>query len=375
MLSLIVLIALAGWIALCVLPWQPWSTREHLEPVNAHRPEMIERELSILIPARNEEPTIGRTISAVRQESPDVRIILVDDQSTDQTAEVASSIAGPKLTVFAGQPMPAGWIGKLWALEQGLHLVRTDWVLLLDADIELTDGMLSALWQKRRDLDLVSVMAELRMHSFWEKWLAPAFVYFFKLVYPFALGNSPKHSIGVAAGGCILVKTAQLRQLGGFEAIRDALIDDCTLAKRLKLLGSRNWIGLTHGVKSHRAYERLRDFWQMVARTAFTQLRYSRTLLIGTTVLLLLLFVGPIIGLITGDLVCRVISVTAFAIMAGLYCPVLRYYRRSLLWAFTLPLIASLFLAMTWSSAIRFWRGHRSAWKGREYRRSGGVVE
>jgi hopene-associated glycosyltransferase HpnB len=213
------------------------------------------------------------------------------------------------------------------------------------------------------------------MQSFWEKWLAPAFVYFFKLVYPFALGNSPKHSIGVAAGGCILVKTARLRQLGGFEAIRYALIDDCTLARRLKSLGSRNWIGLTHGVKSHRPYEKLRDFWQMVARTAFTQLRYSRALLTGTTVLLLLLFVAPVIGLMAGDLVCRVVSVTAFAIMVGLYCPVLRYYRRSLLWAFTLPLIASLFLAMTWSSAIQFWRGHRSAWKGREYRRSGGVAE
>ena len=369
--SLAAFFALVCWIGLWLLPWKPWSTREHLEPVNANRAETIERELTVLIPARNEEATIARTISAVRLQAPDVRIILVDDQSTDQTAKVARSTDDPNLIVFAGQPMPAGWIGKLWALEQGLSLVETSWVLLLDADVELTEGMLNTLWQKRDALDLVSVMAELRMHSFWEKWLAPAFVYFFKLVYPFALGNSSKHSIGVAAGGCILVKRAQLRRLGGFAAMRDALIDDCTLAKRLKSLGSRNWIGLTHGVKSHRPYEELHDFWEMVARTAFTQLRYSWIFLIGTTVLMLLLFVGPVVGLIAGEIVGRVLSVAAFAVMAGLYCPVLRYYRRSSLWSLTLPLIATLFLAMTWSSAIRFWRGHRSAWKGREYRTGG----
>jgi len=367
-LNLVVLIALAGWVGLWLLPWRPWSTQEHLEPVNDHLATVIAQDLTILIPARNEEAIIARTISAVRKQTSNLKIILVDDQSTDQTARIAHSTGDSNLTVLAGQPMPPGWIGKLWALEQGFNLVETEWVLLIDADIELADGMLSALWQKRRGQDLVSVMAELRMQTFWEKWLTPAFVFFFKLVYPFALGNSAKHSLGVAAGGCILVKTAQLRKLGGFQAIRNSLIDDCALASRLKSLGSRNWIGLTHGVKSHRPYEKLDDFWEMVARTAFTQLRYSRALLIGTTVLMLVIFVAPIVGLMAGDVAGRAISASAFATMAGLYCPVLRYYRRSLLWAFTLPLIAVLFLAMTWSSAFRFWRGRRSAWKGREYR-------
>ena len=201
------------WVALILVPWRPWSTRERLEPAN----ERIERDLSdvtVLIPARNEAAVIERTLSALSNQGPGLQVILVDDQSSDETASLALSTLATGLQVIQGKPLPPGWTGKLWALEQGWRNTQTELVLLLDADIELEPRMIGTLKQKLIDeqLDLVSIMAWLRMETFWEKLLAPAFIYFFKLLYPFSVGNNPNSSLGVAAGGCILVRSEALRQ-------------------------------------------------------------------------------------------------------------------------------------------------------------------
>ena len=158
-----------------------------------------------------------------------------------------------------------------------------------------------------------------------------------------------------------------LRKIGGLESIRGALIDDCALAKRVKDGGGRTWIGLSHSVLSHRAYVRLREIWNMVARTAFTQLRSSNLLLFATTLLMLLMFWIPWLGLFSASAVSRLLAITAVVAMIAAYLPTLRYYRKSPAWAFLLPLIATLYLMMTWSSAIRSWQGQRSEWKGRVY--------
>ena len=167
--------------------------------------------------------------------------------------------------------------GSLWALEQGRRRVDRPIVLLLDADITLAPGMLAALTAKRKagGLALVSVMASLRMQGVWERLLIPAFIYFFKLLYPFRLSNGPTRWFAAGAGGCMLIDAARLEAIGGFDAVRDALIDDCALAAALKRDGGRTWIGLSHGVVSHRAYDGLSPIWNMVARTAYTQLRGS----------------------------------------------------------------------------------------------------
>jgi hopene-associated glycosyltransferase HpnB len=218
-------------------------------------------------------------------------------------------------------------------------------------------------------LDLVSIMARLRMETFWEKLLAPAFVYFFKLIYPFSIGNSPNSTLGVAAGGCILVRSDALRRTGAFRSIRNAIIDDCTLADSIKKSGGRTWTGLSHSVQSHRPYARLASFSEMVERTAFTQLRYSIWLLLATTFVMLLAFWFPWAGLLSSSLTGRCFAVVGVLAMLTSYLPTLRYYRRSILWAPMLPLIAGLYLLMTWSSAMRYWRGQRSEWKGRVYAR------
>ncbi len=197
--------------------------------------------------------------------------------------------------MIKGEPLPSGWTGKLWALEQGWRNSKTEMVLLLDADIELEQGMIGHVAAKidRRKARSCVDHGPLRMESFWEKLLAPAFIYFFKLLYPFSIGNNPNSNFGVAAGGCMLVRSDTLRKIGGFQSIRNAIIDDCSLADGVKKCGGRTWTGLSHSVRSHRPYPRLANFCEMVERTAFTQLRYSIWLLLATTFILLLAFWLP----------------------------------------------------------------------------------
>jgi len=370
MLLSLTLASLALWVSLWLLPWRPWSTRERIEscPTPPH-PDL--GSVTVLIPARDEAATLARTLRAVAAQAP-VSIVLIDDQSSDGTAEVARKLAIPTLRVIDGQAPPPEWSGKLWALHQGLQHIDTPYTLLIDADIELEPGLLNALLEKllteRRAL--VSVMARLSMESFWERLLIPPFIYFFKLVYPFALANSPSRRVAAAAGGCILIKTAVLREIGGFAALRGALIDDCTLARKVKDHGGSTWLGLSHGVRAIRPYADLAEIWNMVARTAFTQLHYSTTLLLACTALMVLTFLVPGLALFAGSPVIRGLAALASVMMLTTYLPTLSYYRRSLWWILTLPVAATMYLAMTWTSALRYWRGERSRWKNRVYERT-----
>ncbi len=297
------------------------------------------------------------------------RIIVVDDQSTDDTASAARS-AGAE--VIPGEPLPPDWVGKLWALEQGRLQVTTPLTLLVDADIELHKGTIRALLQqkaRRGRVQLVSLMAVLEMDNAWEKLLIPAFIYFFKLLYPFRLANGKTRLVAAAAGGCVLVETAVLARIGGFGALRGAIIDDCTLARRVKDAGGRTWIGLTHSAVSRRAMHGLAPIWSMVARSAFAQLRYSTALLVACVAVLALAFWVPPAGLFVPAM--RLPSAVALVAMMTTYLPVLHFYRRSPLWALALPVAGTFYVFMTITSAVRYWRGERSRWKGRVYASSG----
>jgi hopene-associated glycosyltransferase HpnB len=349
-----------------LLPWRPWDTREVLDADSAS-PDVDLSDITALIPARNESEVIATTLSSLETQGDGLTIVLVDDRSTDGTVKAAQA----KLQILSGEPLPPGWSGKLWALEQGFRHVDTPLTLLIDADIELQPGIVVMLRQKLKEesLHLVSLMAQPRMVSVWERLSMPAFVYFFKMLYPFRLSNSGFNGVAAAAGGCILLESRLIEKIGGFEAIRNELIDDCVLAKRVKSLGYRTWIGLTHSVHSRRCYENLAGIWNMVARTAFCQLRYSALFLAGATVIMLMVFWLPVAGFFFPGAGAKVISAWAFAGLVLSYLPTLRFYGRSKAWALTMPLIAALYLAMTWSSAIRFWVGAGSPWKGRFYTR------
>jgi hopene-associated glycosyltransferase HpnB len=367
----IVLVAFSTllWVGFALLPWRPWSNREVLDAKDGIDSDTPLEGITVVIPARNESEVIQRTLRALIKQGPGLKIVLIDDDSGDAMVKKVRELRISDLCIIQSAPLPAGWSGKLWALEQGRQHVTTPYALLLDADIELSQGIVKTIKKKmdQENIPFLSLMAMPSMSGIWEKLLMPAFVHFFKILYPFRWVNSHHTKVAAAAGGCILMETRLLDQIGGFSSIKSAVIDDCALADRVKSQGSKIWLGLTHSVKSIRSYQQMREIWDMVARTAYAQLRYSIGLLILCTLVMLLVYQVPVAMLASSNILIRYLALASLMMMFVTYLPILRFYDRSWGWALGLPLVAALFLAMTWTSAIRYWQGERTRWKGRVY--------
>jgi hopene-associated glycosyltransferase HpnB len=270
--------------------------------------------------------------------------------------------------VLRGQPKPAGWSGKLWAVAQGVAASSAPVLLLTDADIVHDPRHLSALVSRLKDprVELVSEMVRLNCTSFAERALVPAFVYFFQMLYPFASVNDPRSSVAAAAGGTVLVRKEALQRIGGIEAIKGALIDDVTLAKSIKTVGPI-YLGHSGLANSVRPYPHFADIWNMVSRTAFTQLRYSLVLLLLTLLGLTLVWLVPVWALVLQTGWQRACGGAACLLATASYIPTLLRYGRNPLWALTLPLIALFYMAATVGSALNRWFGGGSQWKKRAY--------
>jgi hopene-associated glycosyltransferase HpnB len=324
--------------------------------------------VTAVVPARNEADVIARSIgSLLGQEYPgEFRVTLVDDNSTDGTAEAAYRLNDARLTILSGAPLPAGWTGKLWALSQGIAAAeQPEFLWLTDADIEHAPDTLRALVSRAEDdgLQLVSLMARLHCATFAERMLVPAFVFFFQMVYPFTRVNRPK-GIGGAAGGCMLVRRTALELAGGIAAIRSALIDDCTFGALIKREG-RIWLGLTDRSRSIRPYRDIGSIAAMISRSAYAQLGYSPLMLIGTVLGLFLVFGAPPLLTLIGSGAGRIMAAMAWALMALSFQPMLRFYHRSPLYGVALPLIAAFYAGCTLLSAWQHHRGRGGMWKGR----------
>ncbi|MBY0304844.1 MAG: glycosyltransferase [Sphingomonas sp.] len=404
-------IALAVWLVLVFGRHGFWLTAERdtrgLPSEPAQWPTV-----TAVVPARDEAEVIARSIgSLVAQEYPgDFRIILVDDNSSDGTAEIARGVAGdaaaspspsgeglgvggasltesalvdsphpnpsPKgeglkgdnhLTILSGQPLAPGWTGKLWAVSQGIAAAgeTPDYLWLTDADIAHAPDTLRALVTRavgdRRVL--VTLMARLRCESLAERSLIPAFVWFFQMLYPFGAVNAAK-GVGAAAGGCMLAERAAMERAGGIAAIRNALIDDCAFGAIMKRQG-RVWLGLTDRSVSIRDYDSWGSVAAMISRSAYAQLGYSVLALFGTILGLALIYLGPVLLTLFGEGYARWLGLGAWALMAIAFQPMLRFYHRSPLWGVALPGIALFYAGCTFASAWAYWRGRGGMWKGR----------
>jgi len=427
----VILLSLATWIGLLTLRGQFWRTDQRLE-VGETVLESLPTVCAV-IPARNEADLLPTTVrSLLRQDyHGSFTVFLVDDHSTDGTPDIAEGVAhalnkSQQLHIVSAQALPPGWTGKLWAIEQGIQAVETlhatslekpDYFLLTDADIEHDIANLRRLVAKaeKDNLDLVSVMVRLRCKSLWEQLLIPAFVFFFQKIYPFRWVNDPNNTTAAAAGGCILIRREALNRIGGIKAVRHALIDDCALASAVKRkgrerggggeggmgrqggLGGQNgssllsssqtstdainrvstfstgriWLGLSTLTRSLRPYPSLTTIWDMVARSAYTQLNNSPLLLILTLVGMILIYIVPPLGIILGALMgnwgIAFTGLLTWLLMSLAYLPTIRFYKCPVWLVFCLSAIAFLYTLMTLDSALRHWQGRGGAWKGRVY--------
>jgi len=372
-------LAAAIWAYLLVAHGGFWMGRERDDREALPAPEAWPRVVAV-VPARDEADVIAGSVgSLLAQDYPgEFRVILVDDDSSDGTAEVARKEAErlgamERLQVVRGRPLQAGWTGKLWAVSQGVALAgeAADFLWLTDADIAHSPDNLTALVSRAAAgrLALTSLMAELHCATFAERLLIPAFVFFFQMLYPFARVNDPDNRLGAAAGGCMLIRRDALAAAGGIAAIRGALIDDCALGAALKGQGAI-WLGLTHRARSLRPYPTVASIAAMVSRSAYAQLNYSLLLLAGTVLGLAVTYLAAPLVAIFGHGLAQIAGLVAWAAMALAFQPILRFYRRSPLWGIALPAIAALYAAFTLDSALQFARGRGGMWKGRAQARA-----
>ncbi|MBL6650446.1 MAG: glycosyl transferase family 2, partial [Reyranella sp.] len=210
----------------------------------------------------------------------------------------------------------------------------------------------------------VSLMAELSCVGWAERFLIPAFVYFFQMLYPFGWVGRSDRRTAAAAGGCTLVQRQALERAGGIAAIRSEIIDDCALARRLKQQGPI-WLGLTRRATSLRPYGGFLKIGRMISRSAYAQLGYSPVALAGTIVGMALIYVAPPLLALFAEGPARWLGLAAWLIMAVTFQPMLRFYRRSPLWGLALPAIGAAYAGFTLQSALDFWRGCGGLWKGR----------
>jgi len=369
--------SLAIWLYLALARGAFWRLSPFDDDLAARPAPAVWPRVVAVVPARNEAETIVQGVTSLLEQNyaGDFSIVVVDDHSDDGTANLAREAAHrakgeSRVIVHSAEPLPAGWTGKLWALNEGVSRAAANapaYYWFTDADIVHAPDKLQGLVARaeREHLDLASLMVLLRAKTLAERALIPAFLFFFLKLYPPRWIADPRHRTAGAAGGCILLSREGLERIGGFASIRGEVIDDCALARAVKRSGGGIWMGLTRASVSLRAYNSLSEVRDMIARTAFTQLRYSAPLLAGTLLGMFVTYLAPIALVFAHDPTPRILAASAWLLMSLMFLPAVRFYRLSLFWAPALPLTALFYSYATCLSALRYWLGRGARWKGR----------
>jgi hopene-associated glycosyltransferase HpnB len=370
-------ICLSIWLYLFTARGTFWRLHSFDDDHAKHSPLKHWPRVVAIVPARNEADTIGQTIAALlEQDYPaDFALIVVDDHSDDNTSQIAQQTAiengaESRVAIQPSSRLPPGWTGKLWALDQGLRSAKPlapEFYWLTDADVIHAPDTLRRLVARaeQNKLALTSLMVLLRAKTFPERTLIPAFLFFFLKLYPPRWIADASRDTAGAAGGCVLLRREALDRIGGLAPIGNQVIDDCALARAVKNSGGKIWMGLTHKSVSQRAYVTFAEIRDMIARTAFTQLRYSTMLLLGTLLGLLVTYLAPVALLFAHDHLARILALAAWLLMSATFLPTIRFYRLAPLWAPLLPFAALFYAHATWLSAVRYWLNRGAQWKGR----------
>jgi hopene-associated glycosyltransferase HpnB len=375
MLTFAGVLTLSVWLYLLLFHGRFWQLGRIIAPLP--QPGTTAARVAVVIPARNEAAVVGKCVTAFLRQTGGhwIHTLLVDDSSSDGTAEVARAAAqaegkSKSLTVIECRALEPGWSGKLWAVEQGLQRARqyhSEFILLTDADIEHASDSVATLVAIARNggYDLVSCMVRLHCQTFAERALIPAFVFFFLKLYPPAWIANPRRKMAGAAGGSILIRPEALSRAGGIAAIRGEVIDDCALARRVKESGGKIWLGLASETKSIRPYGTFSEIGRMISRGAFNQLKHSAAVLLLALVGLTITYLVPPALVFSHRWVPALLGAASWVVMIVCFLPTVRFYRLSPLWAAALPLIAIFYMGASVHSAFKYWSGRGGEWKGR----------
>lgn len=367
-------IAVSGWCYLAFWHGQFWDP---LLPEQSDPPASWPS-VDIIIPARNEAAMFPKTLpSLLKQDYPgEWHVYIVDDHSQDGTGDVVEKLSAgnaERVTILTAPDLPGGWSGKVAAMNAGTAYSRADYIMFTDADIFHSRNNLRLLVARatHHQYDLVSLMVRLHCLSWAEKLLIPAFIFYFSMLYPFRQVSDPQSGTAAAAGGVMLLRRQALDNIGGLESIKSALIDDCTLAQAIKKSGgpkkSQGHVALTltQDVVSLRSYPAVRDIWDMVSRTAYTQLKYSPLSLFSTAIGMSILYLLPIVLVVSCLGASAITGFAVWVLMAVLYMPTVLFYGLSAWWSLSLPFAAFIYILATLDSARLYYRGRGGFWKGR----------
>jgi hopene-associated glycosyltransferase HpnB len=374
---ILAVLTLLIWVVLTFFRGAFWQLRAFDDDFAPHPTPAVWPRVVCVMPARNEAETIARAVASLaKQEYPGaLRIVIVDDQSEDATSDLAKAAAqeagaADRVEIMRAAALQSGWTGKMWALQQEIESNPQDspeYFWFTDADIVHAPDTLARLVSRaeQQHSDLTSLMVLLQAKSFPERLLMPPFLYYFLMLYPPKWIPDNTAKTAGAAGGCILLRRTALERIGGFAAIRGEVIDDCALARAVKRSGGAVWMGLTRKSVSLREYHSFGEVRDLIARTAFTQLKYSPLLLLGTLAGMLLTYVAPVVLAFYPHALVWRLGLAAWLLMALTYLPTVRFYGLSPLWAPFLPVAAAFYSYATWLSAARYWLGRGGQWKGR----------
>ena len=332
--------------------------------------------IDAIVPARNEANQIAVSLrSLLDQDYPRLRITVVDDQSVDDTAAIVEDLARSdhRLTLIRGVQRPTGWVGKTWALEQGVSRSSADWLWFVDADMLLDPRALWTALQEahRTNADLVSLLGRPQCTTFWQASIATALIETLSLVYPLVRVNNPQSADGLAHGAFMLVRRQAHEALGGLASIRSEIIEDIQYARRVKATGGRIIARPAPLISQTHMYGRFFEIWRGLRKNAYAGMDYMfHKYAFGMMFALGMLWIPILamgVGLLTGNGVLVALGVWGAVMQALAVVPATIYLGLGPWWALSLPMGGTAYVAIITSSVWHYHRGGKILWKDRSF--------
>ena len=347
-------------------------------------PRRGEHLVSVIVPARNEALNIERCLRGLCDSNyPSFEVIVVDDQSTDETGDLARSVPkgrAQRVVVLSGEGLPEGWLGKPWACHQGSRAARGDLLLFTDADTyhgpDLLERAVAALTDEAADA--VTVVGRQEMETFWERLVQPqVFFGMFQVFSNLQDGfDRNRWRRAIANGQFLLFRRDSYDRLGGHEAVKGEVVEDLRLAQILVRDGYTLVVREAFGALATRMYRSLGGLVEGWSKNTALGARYtggpwgSVLMFAGALVGAPILWLGPPVLALAGAVgavsaPATALGVTATALNAGMWAVVSRSLGAPAVYGLLYPLGS----AVAWFIVFRsFLRGTRVEWKGRQYR-------